>query len=92
MRARAHVVVSGAVQGVFFRQETKRQAEAHGVSGWVRNRDDGAVEAVFEGEKQDVKALVEFCKHGPSGAMVTNVNVKWENFTGEFNDFKILYA
>ena len=92
MRARAHVVVSGDVQGVFFRQETKRQAEAHGVSGWVRNRDDSAVEAVFEGEKQDVKALVEFCKHGPSGAMVTNVDVKWENFTGEFNDFKILYA
>ena len=92
MRARAHVVVSGDVQGVFFRQETKRQAEAHGVSGWVRNRDDGSVEAVFEGEKQDVKALVEFCKHGPSGAMVTNVDVKWENFTGEFNDFKILYA
>ena len=92
MRARAHVVVSGDVQGVFFRQETKRQAEAHGVSGWVRNRDDGAVEAVFEGEKQDVKALVEFCKHGPSGAMVTNVDVKWEDFTGEFNDFKILYA
>jgi acylphosphatase len=92
VRARAHVVVSGDVQGVFFRQETKRQAEAHGVSGWVRNRDDGSVEAVFEGEKQDVKALVEFCKHGPSGAMVTNVDVKWENFTGEFNDFKILYA
>ena len=92
MRARAHVVVSGDVQGVFFRQETKRQTEAHGVSGWVRNRNDGAVEAVFEGEKQDVKALVEFCKHGPSGAMVTNVDVKWENFTGEFNDFKILYA
>ena len=92
MRARAHVVVSGDVQGVFFRQETKRQAEAHDVNGWVRNRDDGSVEAVFEGEKQDVKALVEFCKHGPSGAMVTNVDVKWENFTGEFNDFKILYA
>jgi acylphosphatase len=91
MRARAHVVVSGDVQGVFFRQETKRQAEAHGVSGWVRNRDDGAVEAVFEGEKQDVKALVEFCKHGPSGAMVTNVDVKWENFTGEFEGFEIRY-
>ena len=91
MRARAHVVVSGDAQGVFFRQETKRQAEAHRVHGWVRNRDDGAVEAVFEGEKQDVKALVEFCKHGPSGAMVTNVDVKWENFTGEFEGFEIRY-
>jgi acylphosphatase len=92
VRARTHVVVSGDVQGVFFRQETKSRADNLNVKGWVRNRDDGAVEAVFEGEKQDVKALVEFCKHGPSGALVTNVDVKWENFTGEFNDFKILYA
>jgi acylphosphatase len=92
VRARAHVVVSGDVQGVFFRQETKSRADNLNVKGWVRNRDDGSVEAVFEGEEQDVKALVEFCKHGPSGAMVTNVDVKWENFTGEFNDFKILYA
>ena len=92
MRARAHIVVNGDVQGVFFRQETKQQAEAHGVRGWVRNRDDGAVEAVFEGEEQDVKAVVEFCKLGPPRAMVTNVDVKREPYTGEFNDFKIRYA
>jgi acylphosphatase len=92
VRVRAHVVVSGDVQGVFFRQETKRQAEAHDVSGWVRNRDDGAVEAVFEGEEQDVKALVEFCKHGTSRATVTTAHVKWEAYTVEFNDFKILYS
>jgi len=92
MRARAHVVVSGDVQGVFFRQETKREAEAHRVHGWVRNRGDGAVEAVFEGEEQDVKALIAFCKRGPLRAKVATVDGKWENFTGEFNDFKILYA
>jgi acylphosphatase len=92
VRTRAHVVVSGDVQGVFFRQETKRQAEAHGVSGWVRNRDEGKVEAVFEGEEQDVKALVDFSTRGPPRAMVTNVNLKWETYTGEFNDFKIRYA
>ena len=89
MRTRAHVVVSGDVQGVFFRQETKQQAEAHGVTGWVRNRNDGAVEAVFEGEEQDVKALIDFCKRGPPRALVTNVDVKFEACTGEFKDFTI---
>jgi acylphosphatase len=92
VRARAHVVVSGDVQGVFFRQETKSRADNLNVKGWVRNRDDGSVEAVFEGEKQDVKALVEFCKHGPSKATVTTAHVKWGVYTGEFKDFKILYA
>jgi acylphosphatase len=82
-------VVSGDVQGVFFRQETKRQAEAHGVSGWVRNRDDRTVEAVFEGEEQNVKALVDFSIRGPPRAIVTNVDVKWEIYTGKFKDFKI---
>jgi acylphosphatase len=91
VRARAHVVVSGDVQGVFFRQETKRQAEAHGVSGWVRNRDDSAVEAVFEGEKQDVKALVEFCRRGPPRATVTNAAVEWAEYVGEFEGFEIRY-
>jgi acylphosphatase len=84
--------VDGDVQGVFFRQKTKRQAEAQGVNGWVRNRDDGKVEAIFEGEEQDVKSLIDFCKHGPSAAIVTTVDVKWETYTGEFKDFRIRYA
>jgi len=84
--------VSGDVQGVFFRQETKRQAEAHGVNGWVRNRDDGKVEAVFEGEEQDVKTLIEFCKLVPPTAIITTVDAKWETYMGEFKDFKIRYA
>ena len=84
--------MGGDVQGVFFRQETKRQAEGHGVNGWVRNRDDGKVEAVFEGEEQDVKALIEFCKHGPPTAIITTVDVKWETYIGEFKDFRIRYA
>jgi acylphosphatase len=92
VQTRAHIVVGGDVQGVFFRQETKRQAEAHGVNGWVRNRDDGKVEAVFEGEEQDVKALIEFCKLGPPTAIITTADVKWETYMGEFKDFKIRYA
>ncbi len=76
-KARAHVYVSGRVQGVFFRQNTKRQAQSQGVKGWVRNLDDGRVEAVFEGEESAVKALVDFCSKGPIGAMVNIVTVFW---------------
>ena len=91
MRTRAHIIVNGDVQGVFFRQETKQQAEAHGVRGWIRNRNDGTVEAVFEGEEQDVKALIDFSKRGPSRATVTNVDIKLEAYTGEFKGFNIRY-
>jgi acylphosphatase len=91
MKVRVHVFVSGRVQGVFFRSQTKRKAEACGVNGWVRNLPDSRVEAVFEGEGETVKALVKFCKRGPSGAAVTNVDLTWENYTGEFVVFKIKY-
>ena len=91
MNVRAHVFVSGRVQGVFFRSGTKRKADSYGVKGWVRNLPDARLEAVFEGEEEAVKALVEFCKRGPSRAMVTNVNLTWENCTGKFRDFKITY-
>jgi acylphosphatase len=86
------VFVSGRVQGVFFRSETKHKADRYDVKGWVRNLPDGRVEAVFEGEKEGVKALIEFCKRGPSGARITNVDLRWENFTGEFDAFKVRYG
>ncbi len=92
MKVRAHVFVNGRVQGVFFRQETKRQAEEYDVNGWVSNLSDGRVEVVFEGEEQQVKQLIEYCKHGPSRAHVTNVDVRWENYTGEFEGFTIKHA
>jgi acylphosphatase len=92
MKTRAHVFVSGRVQGVFFRLETKHKAESHNVKGWVRNLLDGRVEAVFEGEDEAVKALIEFCKRGPRGARITNVDLRWENFTGEFGVFKVKYG
>jgi acylphosphatase len=89
MKTRAHVFVGGKVQGVFFRQKTKQQAQILGVTGWVRNLPDGRVESVFEGEEQAVKALVEYCHHGPSYARVENVDVTWEDYRGEFSDFKM---
>jgi acylphosphatase len=72
---RGHVVIYGFVQGVGFRLAVRRAAETRGVSGWVRNRPDGAVEAVFEGQAEDVEALVDFCRRGPRGAEVERVDV-----------------
>jgi acylphosphatase len=72
--ARRHLVVHGHVQGVFFRDTCRHQAEARGVAGWIANRPDGAVEAVFEGKADDVDALVEFCRQGPRGAEVRSVD------------------
>ena len=92
MVVRAHVFVSGRVQGVFFRFETRRLARRFGVAGWIRNRRDGQVESVFEGEREVVERMVEFCRHGPSGARVTNVEVRWEEPTGEFEGFSVHYS
>jgi len=92
VKARARVIVSGRVQGVFFRSETQDEAIKQGVAGWVRNVPDGRVEALFEGEKDKVDALIEFCRRGPAGARVTNVEVTWEDYTGEFKSFSIRYG
>ena len=86
MKVRAHVFVCGRVQGVFFRQSTQRQAQNLGVNGWVRNLDDGRVEAVFEGEEQAVKALVDFCRKDQR-CSVTDITVDWEPFKEEFQNF-----
>jgi acylphosphatase len=76
---RRHVYVSGQVQGVFFRDTCARQAHQLGVTGWVRNRRDGLVEAVFEGETDAVERMVEWCRHGPPRAIVTGVHVDDES-------------
>lgn len=80
---RAHVRVHGSVQGVFFRVETRDRARSLGVSGWVRNLRDGAVEAVFEGPGERVESMVEWCRRGPAGARVESVDVDWEDPTRE---------
>jgi acylphosphatase len=79
---RRHVVVYGFVQGVGFRFAVERWARGRRVAGWVRNRPDGAVEAVFEGEAEDVEALVDFCRRGPRGAEVERVEVEEESAEG----------
>lgn len=91
LKTRAHVVVSGRVQGVFFRQATKREADSLSVKGWVRNLPDGKVEAVFEGEEDVVHMLVDFVKQGPPRAKVSHVDLAWEAGTGEFRGFAIKY-
>ena len=90
-KVRAHASISGRVQGVFFRMETKRAADQFGVSGWVRNRRDGTVEALFEGDQDRVDAVLGWCKEGPPHAQVSAVKVEWENYAGEFNGFDITY-
>jgi len=80
--ARSRVVVHGQVQGVFFRDSCRREADARGVAGSIANRPDGAVEAVFEGDPGDVAALVEFCRHGPRGADVRSVDETSEDPEG----------
>jgi acylphosphatase len=91
MRERAHVYISGHVQGVFFRYETKRNAENLGLTGWVRNLPDGSVECVFKGEKENIEKMLKFCEIGPPGAKVTDVKINWENCKDEFDNFQIRY-
>jgi acylphosphatase len=85
---RRRVVVHGRVQGVFFRDTTRRQAARRGVAGWVTNRADGAVEAVFEGPPEAVAAMVEFCESGPRGAYVDRVELVDEQPEG-LNGFDV---
>lgn len=88
---RAHVIIAGRVQGVFFRLETLRAAERYGVSGWVRNKRDGTVEAVFEGDPTRVDSILEWCRQGSPAAVVNRVDLTWEEYTGEYPGFEITY-
>ncbi|MDQ3873444.1 MAG: acylphosphatase [Thermoproteota archaeon] len=88
-KARVHVFISGMVQGVYFRQNTKEVATRHRVTGWVRNLPDGRVEAIFEGDRTDVDEVIEWCQIGPPKANVEDVDIQFENHTGEFANFSI---
>lgn len=81
-RVRAHVFVTGTVQGVAYRANTKRTARSKSLDGWVRNLDDGRVEAVFEGRRPVVEEMVEWCKSGSPAANVTDVSVEYEDPRG----------
>ncbi len=86
---RAHVLISGRVQGVFFRASTLEEARRLGLCGWVRNLADGKVEAVFEGEEQSVAQMIAWCYAGSAYALVRDVEVITENYIGEFDTFSI---
>jgi acylphosphatase len=91
MEIRAHVYVSGRVQGVFFRDHTQRWASSLGLKGWVRNLHDGRVEAIVEGDREKIEELIANLKQGPPMANVTNVEISWEDFKGEFDGFRITW-
>ena len=82
-RVRARVVISGKVQGVYFRGTAEDEARSRGLTGWVRNTPDGQVEAAFEGEQAAVEAMIAWCHRGPPAARVTGVTVTWEGPRGE---------
>ena len=84
-----HVLISGIVQGVFFRAETKKTALENNVTGWVQNLDNGNVEAVFEGTKEDVDEVIQWCHKGSDPAFVTNVATKEQSPLSNFDKFEI---
>lgn len=90
-KIRAHLIIKGRVQGVWFRESTKKKALSLGVYGWVKNLPDGTVEVVAEGNEDKVKELVKWCYKGPPGADVRGVIEKEEEYLGEFNSFNVLY-
>lgn len=90
MKKRLHLWISGVVKGVFFRAQTKEQAEKLNLNGFVRNMENG-VEAVFEGNVVDLEKMLDFIKKGPKYSKVEKVEAKEENYTGEFKGFRIIY-
>jgi acylphosphatase len=86
-KSRVHIFVYGDVQGIFFRANAVKAAVRLGVTGWVRNRADGSVEIVAEGDKTALQTLCEWCNYGAPGATVDKVESEWKKFTGEFDTF-----
>ena len=86
---RAHIYVSGRVQGIYYRKNARRSALSFGLTGWVRNLPDRRVEAVAEGERSRVEDFLGWCREGPSMVIVRGLEVAWEVATGEFSTFRI---
>lgn len=86
----AHVIVSGFVQGVGFRQFIKKEAQKFNLKGWVKNIDRGRVEALFDGEKEVIEKIIRECKKGPFLAEVKDVDVEWEDKNMDFNNFELI--
>ncbi len=90
-KVRAKAIVSGRVQGVFFRASTQDTARKFEVSGWVRNLPNGNVEALFEGEREKVDMIVNWCRNGPEFARVDEVDISFEAYKGDLHSFEIIY-
>jgi acylphosphatase len=88
---RAHLIIEGRVQGVWFRETTRQEATRLGLCGWVKNRLDGSVEVVVEGPREKVETLTAWCHHGPPIARVTGVHKIKEDYTGEFDSFRVTF-
>jgi len=89
-KARVHIFISGLVQGVYFRQNTKRKAMDADVMGWIKNLPDGRVETVFEGDSEKIKAMIKWVGQGPKNARVQDVKINQEEHKGEFKKFKVM--
>ena len=90
-KSRTRLIIKGIVQGVSFRYYTQREARKYGVAGWVRNLPDGSVAALFEGEEEDIEAMIQWCRQGPPGARVTEVIVQPDEYQGEFQSFSVTF-
>ena len=90
MKQRMHVWIYGIVQGIFFRQSIKEKADSFGLKGFVRNAEN-SVEAIFEGERENIEKMIEFCRKGPKIAKVTDIKTKEETYSAEFKEFKVLH-
>jgi acylphosphatase len=91
MKIKLKVIISGKVQGVFFRVNTKNKAEQFGVNGWVKNTSDGKVEAVFEGDENKIYEMIEWCSKGPSNSKVTKIDIIKKKYKNEYDNFSIIY-
>jgi len=91
MKKRAHLYIEGKVQGVFYRAFTCELAISLGLKGWVKNLPDGRVEVIFEGEQNKIQQAIASCYKGPPAANVTNIEIHWEEYKGEFSKFEIKY-
>ena len=89
---RAHVLITGSVQGVFFRASTKQKADSLGLKGWVKNLENDTVEVVFEGPEDKVKEMLDWCSKGPSSARVDDLKTYMEEYTGEFEGFGYVFG
>ena len=91
VKLRMHLIISGRVQGVFFRWSAQKQAKVLEIYGWVRNQDDGTVEIEAEGEEENLRQFIKWCNKGPMLARVEKIDTEWEKYKGEFEYFSIRY-